>query len=109
MGLRAIKNKTLGVITLLSIILILFILPFLHKGIITTSKFRPIYRKLLFIFFINFIFGTYLGATEVEEPYTTLSIITICNYFAFFILMPIYSIIETILILILKEKTERRT
>lgn len=102
MGLRAIKDKTLGVIVLLGIILILFMVPYLHKGIIATAKFRPIYSGLLKMLIIDFIVGTKLGAVEVEEPYTTLSIIAISYYFLFFILMPIYTFIETLLITILK-------
>jgi ubiquinol-cytochrome c reductase cytochrome b subunit len=106
MGLRAIKNKTMGVIVLLGIIMVLLLAPYLHKGIITTSKFRPIYKKLLFILFIDFIFGTYLGGTEVEEPFITLSLITITYYYLFFMLMPIYSFIETFLIILSKKKGE---
>jgi len=103
MGLRAIKNKTIGVLVLLGIILILFAVPYLHKGIIATAKFRPIYRALLFILIVNYIFGTYLGATEVEEPFTTMSQISVSYHYLFFMLMPIYSFIETLLKIVLKK------
>ena len=97
MGLRAIPNKTLGVLTLLSFILVLFLLPYLHKGIINTAKFRPIFKKLLFLFFINFSIGTYLGAALVSEPYITLSKLSTFYYLFFLlILFPVISFIETI-------------
>lgn len=102
MGLRAIPNKTLGVLALLSFILILLLIPFLHKGIITTAKFRPIFRKFLFLFFINFIIGTYLGSAIVSEPFITLSKLSAFYYLFFFlILFPIISFIETIFFIIL--------
>lgn len=102
MGLRAIPNKILGVLTLLSFILILFAIPFLHKGIVNTSKFRPIFKSFLFIFFINFIIGTILGAALVAEPYITLSrISTIYYLFFFIILFPLISFIESLFFLLL--------
>lgn len=97
MGLRSIPNKLGGVLILLTIILVLFLLPFLHKGIISSFKFRPIIKFGWFFFFLNFICGTYLGALEVVEPYITLSRISVI-YYLFFILIfiPIISLIETI-------------
>ncbi len=108
MGLRSIPNKTLGVVVLLSFILVLLFLPFLHKGIINTGKFRPIYRYLLFILFIDFLLGTYLGGTEVAEPYITLARICSGIYLIFFLgVVPIVSLIESGLFIILQKKRIR--
>lgn len=102
MGLRAIPNKTLGVIALLSFILVLLLLPFLHKGIINTAKFRPIYRFFLFIFFINFLIGIYLGAAVVSEPFITLSRLSAFYYLFFFlVLFPLISFIESLFYILL--------
>lgn len=101
MGLRAIPNKTLGVLILLSFILVLFFLPFLHKGILNTSKFRPIFRKFLFIFFINFLLGIYLGAALVSEPYIIISKLSTFYYLFFFIILfPSISFLETLFFII---------
>lgn len=101
MGLRAVPNKTLGVLALLSFILILFFLPFLHKGLINTGKFRPIFRFFLFLFFINFLVGTYLGGTVVEQPFILLSRLSSLYYLLFFIvLVPLISFLETIFFLL---------
>lgn len=106
MGLRCVPNKTLGVLTLLSFIIILFFLPFLHKGIISTAKFRPVYRKFLFLFFINYLFGTYLGGALVAEPFITLSRIATFYYLFFFIcLFPLISFLESLFFIILYEKS----
>lgn len=97
MALRAIPNKILGVLTLLSIILILFLLPYLHKGLIITSKFRPFYKFFLFLFFFNFILGTYLGIMDIMEPYTSISIYSTIYYFLFIIIfIPFLSFFDTI-------------
>ena len=102
MGLRAIPNKTLGVIILLSFILILLFLPFLHKGILNSAKFRPIYRFFLFLFFINFLFGTYLGAAIVSEPFITLSKLATIYYISFFLFFfPLISFLETLFFILL--------
>lgn len=53
--LRAIPNKTLGVVAMLASICILFVLPYLNNHVIISSKFRPLYRLGLYIFIINFI------------------------------------------------------
>jgi ubiquinol-cytochrome c reductase cytochrome b subunit len=98
MGLRSIPNKVLGVITLLSLILLLFLLPYLHKGLISTAFFRPLIRPFLLLFFLNFIFGTYLGSVEVEEPFIFLSKVSLIYYFFFFLLLlPLISFLESIL------------
>lgn len=105
MGLRAIPDKTLGVIALLSFILILILLPFLHKGIINSAKFRPIFRKFLFIFFINFLIGTSLGAAIVAEPYITLSRIATFYYLFFIIILfPLISFLETLFFILIFSK-----
>lgn len=105
MGLRAIPDKTLGVIVLLSFILVLLLIPFLHKGIINTWKLRPIYRKFLILFFINFILGTYLGEQIASEPYVTLSKLSTIYYLSFIlIIIPVVSFIETLLFTILSTK-----
>lgn len=102
MGLRAIPNKVLGVVILLSFILILLFLPFLHKGILSSAKFRPIFRKFLFLFFINFIIGTYLGAAIVSEPFISLSRLASFYYLFFFIILfPLISFLETLFFMIL--------
>lgn len=44
MGLRSIPNKTLGVFVLLSFLIVLGFLPFLHKGILSSIKFRPLFK-----------------------------------------------------------------
>lgn len=108
MGLRSIPNKVLGVVVLLSFILVLLFLPYLHKGIINTIKFRPIYKYFLFILFINFLLGTYLGGTVVAEPFITLGRISTFYYLFFFlILVPLISFLETLFFILLQTHSKK--
>lgn len=96
--LRAIPNKTLGVLALLSSILILILLPFLHFGFINTSKFRPYFKFLLYLFFLNFLLLVYTGGALVEEPFISLSLFSTFFYFSFFLLLtPLFSFLESLL------------
>ena len=96
--LRSIPNKTLGVLFLMFSILSLLFLPYLHKGIINTSIFRPVYKYSLYLFFINFILLTYVGESPVSEPYITLGQIFLSYHFIFILLLiPIISMLETFL------------
>lgn len=109
MGLRAIPNKTLGVLVLLSFILILLFLPFLHKGIINTWKLRPLYKFFLLLFFLNFLVGTYLGEALVEEPFISLSLLSSLYYLAFFLLfVPSISFLETLLFTLLSSPSSSK-
>jgi len=103
MGLRSIPDKTLGVLVLLSFILVLLFLPYLHKGIINSIKFRPIYKIFLYVLFINFFLGTYLGGAEVAEPYISLARISTFYYLFFFlVLFPLISFIESLFFILLQ-------
>jgi len=53
--LRAIPNKTLGVIAMLLSLLILLSLSFLHLSLYNSTKFRPIFKFFLFLFVSNFL------------------------------------------------------
>lgn len=96
--LRAIPNKTIGVIALIGSIIILMIIPYIHMGIINSYRIRPYYKIFVYIFFINFLLLIYSGGCLVAEPYITISQILTITYFSFFlIIIPSISFIETFL------------
>jgi ubiquinol-cytochrome c reductase cytochrome b subunit len=93
--LRAIPNKTLGVIAMLASILILFILPYLHNHVITSSKFRPLYLILTFSFFIIFLLLIWIGQAIVAQPFIIIGQILTFFYFSYFVFfLPLISFIE---------------
>lgn len=97
--LRAIPNKTIGVLALLSAILVLLLLPFSYLGVLTSDRFRPIYRISLSLFFIVFLLLIYSGGCIVAEPYISISqILTIIYFYFLLIEIPIISLYESFMI-----------
>ena len=85
--LRAIPDKALGVIALLSSIIILLFLPYIHTTLIRTSSFKPIYKLLINIFIGNSLLLGYLGAKPIESPFLEMAKICTLIYFSFFIII----------------------
>ena len=99
--LRAITNKTLGVIAMLSSILIFIILSYTQIHLINSSWWRPIYKYSIYIFVFNFLLLTYIGQALVEYPFIILGKIFTIIYFSFFIFIwPIISLFEFIIFII---------
>ena len=87
--LRAIPNKTLGVLALFTAILSLILLP-QSKNKTRSNRYKPIFNILWIIFIINFIFLIWLGAKPISEPYTSISIISTIYYFSYIIIQIIF-------------------
>jgi len=93
--LRAVPDKLLGVLAMGAAVLIFFFLPWLDRSNVKSIRYRGIYYKIfLTLFIISFIILGYLGM-EVPTPEKTL-LAQICSfiYFAFFLLMPIYTTLD---------------
>lgn len=97
--LRSIPNKLLGVVAMLVSILILIALPFLNTSEVRSSQFRPIHRKLFWLFFVDcFILG-WIGGNVPETPYLEIGQIATVFYFAYFIVfIPFLGKLETYLL-----------
>lgn len=87
--LRAIPNKTLGVLALFIAILSMAFLP-LSSHNIRSNRYKPILNFLFIIFIINFFFLIWLGAKPISEPYTTISIISTIYYFTYIIILILF-------------------
>ena len=83
--LRAIPDKSAGVIALLASIIILLFLPYLHTTFVRSSLFKPLYKILIFIFLANAVLLGYLGAKPIESPFLEIAKIATTIYFLFFI------------------------
>jgi ubiquinol-cytochrome c reductase cytochrome b subunit len=90
--LRAIPDKVLGVIFMNVAILMFFILPWLDRAKVKSIRYRGImFKSALTIFVISFLCLGYLGTVPATETATNFSRLFTVLYFAFFLLMPIYS------------------
>ncbi len=93
--LRAVPDKFLGVVAMGGAIAMLFILPWLDRSPVKSIRYKGILFKIaLFIFVVSFIALGWLGTQPATETLTWFARLFTFLYFAFFILMPIYSVID---------------
>ncbi len=84
-----------GVVVMFAAILIMFFLPWLDRSPVKSVRYKgPIFKFALVIFAISFVVLAYLGLQSSTPTKTLLSQIFTALYFAFFLLMPIYSKME---------------
>jgi ubiquinol-cytochrome c reductase cytochrome b subunit len=94
--LRAIPDKLMGVIAMSSAILILLFLPWLDKSPVRSMRYKGVFsRYALAVFVICFFSLGYLGMVNMTPLNQLLARICTVIYFAYFLLMPIYSGYET--------------
>jgi ubiquinol-cytochrome c reductase cytochrome b subunit len=85
-----------GVLVMGAAVMILFFLPWLDRSPVKSIRYRgPIYKVALALFVVWFVILGYCGLKPAAEPYKTLSVIGTIYYFAFFLLMPWYSRIDS--------------
>ncbi len=81
-----------GVVAMFASILIMFFLPWLDRSPVKSIRYKGmLYKIMLWLFVIDFIVLGYLGTQPTTELYKFLAQVGTAYYFAFFLLMPIYS------------------
>jgi ubiquinol-cytochrome c reductase cytochrome b subunit len=81
-----------GVVVMFAAILILFFLPWLDRSPVKSVRYKgPIFKVALAIFAVTFVVLAYLGLQPATPTATLMAQIFTALYFAFFLLMPIYS------------------
>ncbi|MCU7929529.1 MAG: cytochrome b N-terminal domain-containing protein [Candidatus Thiodiazotropha sp. (ex Codakia rugifera)] len=81
-----------GVVAMFASILIMFFLPWLDRSPVKSIRYKgTLYKVMLWLFAINFIILGYLGTQPTTDLYKLMAQIGTIYYFAFFLLMPIYS------------------
>ena len=94
--LRAVPDKLFGVILMGGAIVVLFLMPWLDRGRVKSIRYRGlIYKTALTVFVISFVALGYLGTQPASGVYVTLARLFSVLYFAFFLLMPWYSAIDS--------------
>lgn len=90
--LRAIPNKSLGIFFMFSAIGILFFLPWLDNSAVRSMRYKgKVSRWALGVGMASFVFLGYLGMQELTQWKQMLAQIAIVGYFAYFLLMPVYT------------------
>ncbi|MDY6961109.1 MAG: cytochrome b N-terminal domain-containing protein [Pseudomonadota bacterium] len=91
-----IDSKLGGVIFFGGSIVILFFLPWLDTSKVRSGNFRPMFKWFYWLFVVNFVALTYLGAAPAEGIFVILAKICTAYYFIhFLIVLPLLGRIET--------------
>jgi len=84
-----------GVVVMFGAILIMFFLPWLDRSPVRSMRYKGMLsRFFLGVFAVSFVVLAYLGLQPSTDLYTLLAQIFTVLYFAFFLLMPIYTKLE---------------
>jgi ubiquinol-cytochrome c reductase cytochrome b subunit len=84
-----------GVVVMFAAILIMFALPWLDRSKVKSMRYKgPISKVMLGIFAVSFVVLAWLGLQPSTPLYTLMARVFTISYFAFFLLMPIYSSID---------------
>ena len=93
--LRAVPDPLGGLIVMAAAVAILFVVPWLDRSKVASIRYKGILSKIAIVLFIvSFVTLGYLGTVTVTETGKIMSVICTLMYFAFFLLMPIYTSIE---------------
>ena len=85
--LRAVPDKLGGVALMFGAIIVLFILPWLDTCKVRSCTFRPIYRWLMILFFINFFVLGYVGLKPAVGSYLLIARVGVVYYFGFLLIV----------------------
>jgi ubiquinol-cytochrome c reductase cytochrome b subunit len=85
-----------GVVAMFGSILVMFFLPWLDRSPVKSIRYKGmIFKVMLWLFVLDFIMLGYLGVKPTTDLYKLLAQIGTIYYFAFFLLMPWYSKMDT--------------
>nr|YP_009589032.1 apocytochrome b [Corallina ferreyrae]QBL75548.1 apocytochrome b [Corallina ferreyrae] len=98
--LRSIPHKLGGVLAMVSAIIVLALLPWIHSTEVRSSRFRPLYRVFYYIIITCCLILGWIGGMPVEEPYVIIGQIASIYYFLYFlVILPFLGKLEKFLLL----------
>lgn len=96
--LRAVPDKSLGVLVMICALLVLLFVPWLDKSPVRAMRYKGLYSKIALCALVgSFLLLGYIGTGDSTPAKLYLSRVSIIVYFACFLLMPIYTRLESCL------------
>ncbi|MDA8364579.1 MAG: cytochrome bc complex cytochrome b subunit [Gammaproteobacteria bacterium] len=92
--LRAIPNKYFGIALMALAITLPFLLPWLDRNPVRSSRYRPVYRTMIIILAITFFTLAWVGEQPPLPKYFIIERVGAALYIGFYLLLPIISSIE---------------
>ncbi|MBL3590386.1 MAG: cytochrome b N-terminal domain-containing protein [gamma proteobacterium endosymbiont of Lamellibrachia anaximandri] len=84
-----------GVVAMFGSILVMFFLPWLDRSPVKSVRYKgTLYKVILGLFVVDFMVLGFLGTQPTTDLYIIMAQIGTIYYFAFFLLMPIYSTMD---------------
>jgi len=87
LGFIIFEAKLAGVLAMFGAIAVLFVLPWLDRSPVRSSRFRPMYKWFFWIFAIDCVVLGYMGALPAEGIYIVIGRIATVYYFAHFLVI----------------------
>ena len=87
LGFIIFEAKLAGVLAMFGAIAVLFVLPWLDRSPVRSSRFRPMYKWFFWIFAIDCVVLGYMGALPAEGIYVVISRVATVYYFAHFLVV----------------------
>jgi ubiquinol-cytochrome c reductase cytochrome b subunit len=95
--LRAVPDQRMGALLMLLAVMSFLFLPWLDRSPVKSMRYRGwMSRSALTLFAVSFVVLGYLGLQPAEGLYVVLARIFTAIYFAFFLLMPIYTWLDPV-------------
>ncbi len=84
-----------GVLAMFGAIFVMVLLPWLDTSAVRSGRYRPAFRWWFWVFIVNFLVLTWVGAMPAEGIYTTIALIGTAYWFAYFlVIMPLLGVLE---------------
>lgn len=93
--LRAVPDKFFGLLAMAAAIALMFVLPWLDRSRVRSIRYKGVWSKIaVVVFVVSFIGLGYIGLVPVSPVLAVLAQVFSVGYFAFFLLMPVYTSLE---------------
>ena len=86
--LRSFEIKLMGIAAMGASLAILFVLPFLDRSPVRSARYRPMYRWMVIMFFIDVLILGYCGHSAPNPMLKVIGQIATAYYFLFFLALP---------------------